>query len=981
MGDQDLEKRIREIGLQLHSAIDEVPSIFDKRGWIGRLMDWTMKDETFRFNLFRYIDLLPSLKTDDLVVRLLKEYFADGEETPAMIREVLGHLPAKGIFPSIEAKVIRSGIEGLAREFIAEKEPKAALHAVKTLWEGGLACSVDLLGEVVVSDREARGYGERYLEILNVLVPEVGSWKENRLLEEDDKGPIPRLDISFKISSFYSQLDPLDWEGSIEEVEEGLRPVIEKAKQLGASVCFDMEHYYYKDLTLAVFKSVAEEFRDYPFIGIALQAYIKDARKDFSQLLEWAKAMRRRITIRLVKGAYWDYEIVTNRQKGWPVPVFLDKEETDSNFEELTGLLLANSEWIRTAIATHNIRSISNALAVAESLKLPEGSFEFQMLYGMGDPIRKTLGRMRKRVRVYTPVGELIPGMAYLVRRLLENTSNTSFLRNFFSGKMPFEEMMRAPNPGKNAPEEEPIGDRFQNEPPTDFSVAANRIGMKEALKKVRGDFNKKYPIRIGDREVWTEKETLSLNPSRPSEIVGRVSSASRENAEKALRVARKAWDFWKKVRPGTRAAYLFKAASLMREKRFELAALEVYEVGKTWRDADADVVEAIDYLEYYGREMMRLGTPQHLGNYPGEENEYRYEPRGVGVVISPWNFPLAIPTGMASAAIVTGNCVIFKPSGLSAVTGSKLAEIFMLTGLPPGVLQFLPGSGEEVGDFLVKHPEIDFVAFTGSRDVGLGILRHAAETHQLQKNIKRVIAEMGGKNAIIVDETADLDEAVKGVVESSLGYQGQKCSACSRVIVAEPVYEEFCGRLKDAIESIRIGPSELPGTFAGPVIDDKALKKIEEYIEAGKREGQAVLFDKPDGAGYFIGPALLLHVAPDSAVAQEEIFGPVLVVMKSKDIDEAIIIANNTRYALTGGLFSRSPTHIGKVKDEFRVGNLYLNRRITGALVGRQPFGGFGMSGVGSKAGGPDYLLQFTNSRSISENTLRRGFAPLDRG
>ncbi|HXX54242.1 MAG TPA: L-glutamate gamma-semialdehyde dehydrogenase, partial [Thermodesulfovibrionales bacterium] len=515
--------------------------------------------------------------------------------------------------------------------------------------------------------------------------------------------------------------------------------------------------------------------------------------------------------------------------------------------------------------------------------------------------------------------------------------------------------------------------------PSTDFSVAENRIVMKKALEKMRGEFNKRYPLRIDDKDIWTEREIISLNPSRRSEVVGRVSSASRAEADEALRVATNAWNFWKKVRPDVRASYLFRAAQVMREIRFELAAVEVYEVGKTWRDADSDITEAIDCLEYYGREMIRLGSPRRLGDYPGEENEYRYEPRGVGVVISPWNFPLAIPTGMVSASIVTGNCVIFKPSGLSPVTGSKLSEIFMLAGLPAGVLQFLPGSGEEIGDFLVSDPRTDFIAFTGSSDVGLGIIQHASKISHGQKNVKKVIAEMGGKNAIIVDETADLDEAVIGVLESSLGYQGQKCSACSRVVVAAEIHDELCERLKGAMGSIQIGPSELPSTFMGPVIDERAFKKIQGYIELGKKEGRAILERKADGEGYFVGPVLLVHVSPDSTVAQEEIFGPVLVVMRSKNIDQALEVANNTRYALTGGLFSRSPANIRKVKSEFRVGNLYINRRITGALVGRQPFGGFGMSGVGSKAGGPDYLLQFLNPRSISENTVRKGFAPLD--
>ncbi|HEX9020835.1 MAG TPA: L-glutamate gamma-semialdehyde dehydrogenase, partial [Nitrospirota bacterium] len=475
---------------------------------------------------------------------------------------------------------------------------------------------------------------------------------------------------------------------------------------------------------------------------------------------------------------------------------------------------------------------------------------------------------------------------------------------------------------------------------------------------------------------VFTEKKTLSINPARPGEVIGRVSSASKEDAEKAVEEAKKAKRLWGKTSADERAKYLFRAAAEMRKRRFLLTALEVYETGKTIMEADSDVTEAIDYLEYYGRQMIELGKPRRLGRYPGELNEYFYEPKGIGAVISPWNFPLAIPTGMASAAIVAGNCAILKPSGLSPVIAWQLVAIFKAVGLPPGVLQFLPGPGADVGEYLVSHPEIDFIAFTGSKEVGLGIMKRAAEVRPGQRNVKRIIAELGGKNAIIIDDSADPDEAVKGVLESALGYQGQKCSACSRVIVLPDAYEEFHERLAEAIKSIEIGPPEEPSTFMGPLIDQEALKKVSGYRERGKQEGKALLIREARGEGYYLGPALF-EVGPDASIAQEEIFGPVVSLLRAKDMDEAIALANGTEYALTGGIYSRSPANIQKAKKEFRVGNLYINRKITGALVGRQPFGGFGMSGAGSKAGGPDYLLQFMNPRSVSENTLRKGMAP----
>ena len=964
--DVDLEAKTRETGREIHAAMSGAPVMFDSTRWIGGIMDWAMKNEDFKLRLFRFIDVLPSLKTNELVVRVLHEYFSGETEIPRIVSGGIEMLSKTGFIPHLAGPLIRKSVGSIARQFIAGKDADDTLKALDVLRRDGTDFSIDLLGEVVVSEKEARTYAGRYHSLLDVL--------------SAGFSPGARPDVSIKVSSFYSQLDPIDWAGSIEKTKEGLRPLLRKARDLGISITFDMEHYYYKGLIIEIFKGILEEeeFREFPSAGIALQAYLNDTTNDVLDLIGWARARGRSIAIRLVKGAYWDYEVVVNRQKGWPVPVFLNKEETDASFERLTRLLFENTDVVRPAIASHNLRSISHAITCAEALNAPKGSFEFQMLYGMAEPLRKAVRESGFNVRVYAPVGELIPGMAYLVRRLLENTSNESFLRKSFGEKSSFEELIRAPQARRVSSGSGVVDEHFRNEPLFDFSMARNREAMDQAIRTVKEHTDRKYPLYIGGREVTTEKYIVSRNPARPGEIIGRVSSASKKEADAAIEEALNVREVWRKTTPEKRAGYLVRAAEELRRKRTKLAALEVLEVGKTRRDADADVCEAIDYLEYYGREMLRLGVPATLGNYPGEENEYRYEPKGIGVVISPWNFPLAIATGMTSAAIVTGNCVIFKPSGLSPLIGRELCEIYRSTGLPAGVLQFLPGPGSEVGEYLVSHPSIDFIAFTGSREVGLRIVERAGMFVPGQRNVKKVIAEMGGKNAIIVDETADLDEAVKSIVESAFGYQGQKCSACSRVIVAGDTFKELCDRLMEAAKSIRIGPPEEPGTFLGPVIDEAAMKKIRTDIEIGKKEGTIILERNAPGEGHFVGPVIVIDVKPGSRMATEEIFGPVLSIMRANDLDEAISLANDSLYALTGGLFSRSPANIQKVKEEFRVGNLYINRKITGALVGRQPFGGFGMSGTGTKAGGTDYLLQFMNPVSISENTIRRGFAPL---
>jgi RHH-type proline utilization regulon transcriptional repressor/proline dehydrogenase/delta 1-pyrroline-5-carboxylate dehydrogenase len=519
----------------------------------------------------------------------------------------------------------------------------------------------------------------------------------------------------------------------------------------------------------------------------------------------------------------------------------------------------------------------------------------------------------------------------------------------------------------------------FRVEPLTDFSRAEARRTMDAALTATASQLGRTYLPIIAGRSVPTSATFPSINPSHKSQIVGVCGRAGVEQALEAVAAAKAAFPAWRDNDAARRADYLFRAAEVMRRRRFELAAWQLYECGKPRREADADVAESIDYCEFYGREMLRLAQPRRR-DVPGEENVYFYEPRGVTIVIAPWNFPLAILCGMTAAALVTGNTVVMKPAEQSSVVGAKLMEVFQEVGLPPGVVSFLPGIGEEIGPTLVEHPDVAMIAFTGSRGVGLAIERQAAELRTGQQHIKRVVAELGGKNAIIVDDDADMDEAVHGVVASAFGYAGQKCSACSRVIVPKTIHDTFVNRLIEATRSLKIAPAEDPGCTVGPVIDEDAYRRILATIEKGKREGRLVYAGEVGSLkdeGFYVTPHIFDEVPPSATIAQEEIFGPVLAILRAHNLDDALEIANGTAYALTGGLFSRSPQNIARVKREFRVGNLYINRKITGALADRQPFGGFKLSGVGSKAGGPDYLFQFLLPRTITENTLRRGFAP----
>jgi len=519
----------------------------------------------------------------------------------------------------------------------------------------------------------------------------------------------------------------------------------------------------------------------------------------------------------------------------------------------------------------------------------------------------------------------------------------------------------------------------FFNEPLADFSQDEQLEAMQEALQLVDDSLGEEYPLLINGKLIETRSKLTSRNPSHKKQIVGTSGSATKDHAVQAVEAAKRAFKSWSRMDPSLRAEYLEVIASEMRGRRYELAAWEVYECGKPWADADADVAEAIDFCMYYADQMRQLTQPLNA-DVDGEENSYIYRARGVAVVIAPWNFPLAILCGMTAAAMVTGNTVVMKPAEQSPVIAAKFMQIIRDAGVPDGVVNFLPGIGEDVGPVLVNHPDVDIIAFTGSRAVGLQINESAARTTPEQHSVRRVIAEMGGKNAIIVDDDADLDEAVVGVIYSAFGYAGQKCSACSRVIVLDTIYDRFIDRLKEATESLIVAAAENPAAWMGPVIDEDSLNRIRDYIAIGNEEAKPLVakeVGKLGDEGYFVGPHIFTEVDPTSRLAQHEVFGPVLAVMKVKTFEEALDIANNTEYALTGGVFSRSPQRLAKARAEMQVGNLYLNRGITGAVVQRHPFGGFKMSGTGSKAGGRDYLTQFMIPVSVCENTLRRGFAP----
>ncbi len=992
---RSLKNEIEQRGMRIFELVEQhLESPFSKAGFHQRMMALSMRDEQLKVHLFRLVDVLPSLRTSAEVIEHLQEYLADTSDgfTP-LIR---AGVRLAGVVPWLSARVLRWNVSEMAHQFIAGENPRDLMKTLRKRRAQKIGFTVDLLGEAVVSEREADEYAARCLELLEILARETQGWTDPL---GKNSGLFPVVNLSVKISALYSQINPADPTDAIAHLAPKLRPILRRTRELGAFINFDMESYDHKNITLELFKTIftKREFKDWPHAGIVIQAYLRDADADLRDLIEWGRARGTRFTVRLVKGAYWDYETMKSRQNGWDCPVFFQKPESDTNFEALSRLLLENESIVTAAFGSHNVRSIAHAQVFADELGIDRSRFEFQLLYGMAGPIKRALVELGYRVREYCPLGELLPGMAYLVRRLLENTSNEGFLRAKFAENVSAAELLRNPDElikkdgaarsvacvqdrqrKNDASLDTASGDIYENSPLVNFVCKESQDKMRSALREVRSRFGEKYPLVIGGEKVWTDQLTPSVNPSAPTEIVGYAAKAGIPEAERAVKAARAAFRKWSRTPFEERARLVERAAEILERRRFELSALEVFEVAKAWSEADADIREAIDFCRFYAQQMRRLGRPKLTQQVPGEESYHHYWPRGVAFVVAPWNFPIAILCGMTSAALVTGNAVIMKPSEQSIICGAMLMQVFEEAGVPPGVLNFLSGHGSVIGAHLVDHKDVDLIAFTGSREVGLKIWESAGVTRPGQRELKRVVCEMGGKNAMIVDSDADLDEAIGYSIYSAFGYQGQKCSALSRLILLEENHDRVLERLIPAAASLRVGDPEEPGIMVGPVIDESAYRRILDYIEIGKSEATLAYQAKEvPPHGYFVPPTIFTEVKPDMRIAREEIFGPVLSILKARDLDEALEVANGTDYALTGGFFSRSPANIERVKAQLEAGNVYINRSCTGAIVGRHPFGGFKMSGGGTKAGGEDYLLHFLLPRVVTENITRHGLAP----
>ena len=976
------ESAVQRLGSALREQMgSERPGVFDKDYWVGHLLDWAMRDPGFKVDLFRLIDVLPALRTNEQVSSHIREYLMqDGRELPRIMKAAI-KAAAGGIGSGLAVRAFKRNVADMAGQFIAGHDASSATPALTRLRDDGFAFTVDLLGEATVSDAEADAYLRRYLELIRGLAASAEGWEPSSTTTIDEHGPL--ANVSVKVSALCPHLDPADPEGSVERLKYRVWPIMRAARDAGVFINFDLEQWSLHETTFSLFEDLAcaPELADWPHLGIVVQAYHRSAEADLRRLVDLAGRRGAPITVRLVKGAYWDYEIVRAAQHGYPVPVLTEKAATDEQYEALSGVLLARRDRLRPAFGTHNLRSMANVLARAEESRIPSSAYEFQSLYGMAEPERRALRERGHLVRVYVPLGELLPGMAYLVRRLLENTANSGFLRLTHHDGADTEALLAPPT--TPAPTREPAtaavsavsGPVFRNASLSDFTDPTVRASFHAAIRSADACLPVDVPVSVAGESRMSEEVIEHVCPSDATRIVTRVSRGTSDDVERAVAHARDAFPAWRDRSVAERAAALERLADVLARDRVSLAALQCFEEAKPWPEADADVAEAIDFCRYYARQARTELAPRTQGDAPGEENRLVYDGLGPTVVIAPWNFPLAILCGMTTAALVAGNTVIMKPAEQSSAVAYRLHGCMDEAGLPDGVVQLLPGVGEDVGRLLVEHPDVVQIAFTGSRPVGLEILRSAAEVRPGQVEVKRVVCEMGGKNAIIVDADADLDEAVKGVAQSAFGYAGQKCSACSRVVVVGDVFDSFSRRLVEAARSMETGPAHAPSCQLPAVIDGDSHARLRGRIEAP--DARVVFVGEAPASGFYVPPAIFEVDDAGHPLMQEELFGPIVALHRVADFEAALGVANGTAFALTGGVFSRTPSHIERARAMFRVGNLYVNRAITGALVQRQPFGGFRMSGAGTKAGGPGYLSRFAQPRVVTESTMRSGFTP----
>ena len=962
-------------------------------------MRLAMRNPSLRIQIFRLVDVYPVLDPQIDLFRHIVEYLENVDTKHSYLARILKFAGRLRRMRSLIERLATKSIYDVASLFVVGSADQDVLSKLDYFQEQGISTTIDILGEKTLNDKEADFYSLKILELTQLLRSYKGSSNRDTCESTAIDRRRPSTSISFKPTALSPHFAPLTSDRGIEEVLDRIAPCLEA----GGDIIFfcDMEDFDIKSLTLDLFEKLCNNSAySNNQLGIVIQAYLKSATYDLARVLDLS---RKRVSngasplwVRLVKGAYFDSELVKASTELWSLPTFEKKVQTDYSFERCVDIALNATDFVNLAFATHNLRSISYVIAKANELGVQIDQIEIQMLYGMGEPLISGVRTVIPNVRVYIPVGELIPGMGYLVRRLIENTSNQSFLTQtsrWVGAKRSYKKLLKPPQI-KQAPEiyrpklDWDISRDYAHHPALEFRDNRVRASFAHATETSNSAllgrlFGQKYrdghlPIVVDDQAIWTPNSIESRSPTNEDAIVAHTSISSAIHVDQAIAGAVRAGSQWAKLSITERGQYLIGAAKWLNANRTDIAVLEIIEAGKPWKEADGDVTEAIDFLMFYARAMREKDSANTLNSPLGEYNYQALRPRGITAVIGPWNFPLAIPMGMVSGALIGGNCVILKPAEQTPACAFAIVKAFEFAGLPPGVLSFLPGYGEQVGAALVANDRIATIAFTGSYTVGTQIIERAGKSRPEQVALKRVIAEMGGKNPIIIDSDADLDQAIPAVIYSAFGFSGQKCSACSRVIVLERHALTFIDRITGAMQSLIIGDPKDAQSQIGPLIDQASVERIEKYVDQASEYAHVVRFlgELPTN-GFFVKPTLVINPPDGSPILTDEIFGPVLCIEVVPDLTTAIIRANATKYALTAGLFSRSMSSISRATNELRAGNIYVNRHITGAIPGRQPFGGFAHSGIGAKAGSLDYVAQFCDYVVISENTVRSGFVP----
>ena len=949
-----VEQRTQALGRALLNGAAEY-----RPGPAERIEDWllttAMANERFRSRLLRYMDVLASLDYDSggrEAKRLAREYFGDRfPELPRALRWFLRIARDERLPAPLVGETARRGAELFARRFITPPGPETVHATIDYLAGHGRYPSFDLLGEAVLSEAEAEQYLQGYLRLIDQLADDPAAGART-------PGDAPALQVSLKLSSLTPHFTPLDPEGTIARVRPALEAIVEAAERAGVGIAVDMEQYELRDLTWELFRRTfarGERFGRWPDAGVVLQAYLRDAPAQATAMVDFARERGTPFQVRLVKGAYWDYEIIVAAERRWIPSVLTEKTATDAQFERLVATLIEGYPHLRLAVGSHNARAHAAAEALAEAAGLPPASVEHQTLFRTAEGTSRALAELGWVARDYVPVGELLPGMAYLVRRVLENSSQAGFLLQSRSGASTAELLRRPPERPQPEPQPPRVPGAFQRAPAARWFDRDFREAVEQALAATRARWGERFDLRIGGEAVAAASVVAVHSPSHPSEQpVGYAAFADAATAERAATTARAGAARWAATSVTERATILRRAAALLDQRSAEFAAWVVHEGGRDRADAYAEVEEAIDYLNYYATRAEELFTEFGDG----------VAPRGVVAVIPPWNFSLAIPCGMTAGALACGNAVVLKPAEQTPLIAARLTAILHEAGVPADALICLPGGGEEVGRALVESPQVAMVAFTGSRAVGTWMHEAVSRVEPADGGVKALVAEMGGKNAIIVFADADLDEAVAGIMRSAFGHANQKCSAASLVLVAEPIVDRLRERLVEAARSLHLGRADAPATQINPVIDREARERLIDAAAIARSECDVLLDRFEAGDGLELGPLIVELPAARAArtrTATEELFGPILTLIPFEDEEQAYRLANATAYGLTAGIFSRSPHTIERATRAIEAGNVYVNRATTGARVGVEPFGGMRMSGTGPKAGGPDSLWAFT--------------------